>query len=321
MVAAGVIVLVAVPSVRAADPLPRVAVPAVPVVEAPVVPVDPAVPAPPALPPVSVPVAPVPGAPAPPSVSTAPVAPPAPAHAGRTTTQLPSATPRSAPAAAGRRPAGAPSPSAGAGERRTQTETPTIPRQRREPSSRRLRRLLRPFAACLPSLRDAERSVLVRRAGLQGLEPQTRSEVARSLDASPTRIARLERRGLRRLRRSVRSGSCQAGTPPAGATATGSPVTRVSTAVGTSAGTTAAGTAAAPPVASAPRDRQAVKGESDASPGAVRGPVAAAAPRAVAAAFQEGRSFADDHPIIFGLVLLATGLAAALLVRELRRAV
>ena len=44
----------------------------------------------------------------------------------------------------------------------------------RGPSSRRLRRLLKPLAACVATLGPQQERVLVRRAGLRGFKPQTR---------------------------------------------------------------------------------------------------------------------------------------------------
>ena len=46
---------------------------------------------------------------------------------------------------------------------------------------------------------------------------------------------------------------------------------------------------------------------------------AAAIPKAAAALTEPARSYADDHPLLFALAVLATALCAVLLVRELRR--
>jgi Sigma-70, region 4 len=50
--------------------------------------------------------------------------------------------------------------------------------------------------------------VIVRRAGLQGLKGGTRAAVAQRLGVSRARVAQLERRALRILRKRARAGSC-----------------------------------------------------------------------------------------------------------------
>jgi hypothetical protein len=159
--------------------------------------------------------------------------------------------------------------------------------------------------------------VIVRRAGLRGFKGQTRAALAHTLRISRTRVARLERRALRSLRKRIRAGGCAteaAIAPPPAATASEAAATQAS--------------APPPPTGGAATgDRQAVKGASASGHGSVIGQVAeaapkviAAAPKAFAVAAAAGRSYADDHPLVFGAVMLLTLLAAALLVHELRRA-
>jgi hypothetical protein len=165
--------------------------------------------------------------------------------------------------------------------------------------------------------------VIVRRAALRGFDGQTRRQVARALGLSRARVARVEHRALRSLRRAVRSGGCSGGAPISTTSSTTTAATTVSqTAATAAAGSTTAQGGAAP-------DRQEVKGVTQSGGGESpvervlkAGPrVVAAAPRTVANVTSEARSYADDHPLAFGLAVLVTLLAAALLVRELRRAV
>ena len=152
--------------------------------------------------------------------------------------------------------------------------------------------------------------MIVLRAGLQGHDGQTRSELARTLGTSTTRVARLERRALRSLRRTVRSGGCASPTPAVAAPAPAVvEMTRVSS-----------------PVQSV--DRQEVKGVTASKHASMFGKAAttsreaaAAIPKAAAALTQPARSYADEHPLLFALAVLVTGLCAVLLVRELRRSV
>ena len=148
----------------------------------------------------------------------------------------------------------------------------------------------------------------MRRAGLRGFAGGSRADVAASLGLTAKRVARLERRGLRSLRRKARGGACDAPEPAAAVTAT-----RVSQPL-------PAHEPAAPP------DRQEVKGVSD-SGSRVLDVVGEGAPAlrdltpgaAAAATAEAARSYADDHPFQFALAVLATLLCALLLVRELRR--
>ena len=54
----------------------------------------------------------------------------------------------------------------------------------------------------LANLEDRERSVLVRRFGLEGQE-ETLEEVGRAVGLSRARVAQLERRALRQLRQAL----------------------------------------------------------------------------------------------------------------------
>jgi hypothetical protein len=92
---------------------------------------------------------------------------------------------------------------------------------------RRLRRTVRRLRACLDGLPSLERRVLVLRSGLGRLEPRSRARVARRLDLATRRVARLERRGLRRLRGLARAG-CDSH-PPAPQSAPAGPSTVIAT--------------------------------------------------------------------------------------------
>ena len=178
----------------------------------------------------------------------------------------------------------------------------------REPSPTRLRLLLEPLVACVATLGPVQERVLVLRAGLRGHAGQTRGELAVTLGTSPTRVARLERRALRTLRRTVRAGGCASPAPETvQLVQVTSPVQSADVA--------------------AQRDRQAVKGVTASKPDSVVPRVAtvgreaaAAIPKAAVALTEPARSYADDHPLLFALAVLATALCAVLLVRELRRA-
>lgn len=67
---------------------------------------------------------------------------------------------------------------------------------------------------CLPALAPRLRRVLVLRAGVGSARAHSRVRVARLLDVPVTRVGRLERRGLRLLRRAGRTTGC-AGAPAA----------------------------------------------------------------------------------------------------------
>jgi len=186
----------------------------------------------------------------------------------------------------------------------------------RGPSSKRLRRLLAPLDACVAALRPLQERVLVRRAGLRGFKPQTRRQLAKTLHTSRSRVARIERRALGNLRRAIRAGGCA--TPAPGAPAPG-------TDSASAAGLLVADRVAAPAQSGgggSASDRVAVKGvaESKSSDSMVDS-IANAGRGALATISEPARSFADDHPLAFTLVVLATLLCGALFVRETRRSV
>ena len=304
-------------------PLPPVPTPSLPSLPVPV-------PKPPPLP--SVPV-PVPKPPALPSLPSAPA--PAPPQTGR----VPASVPRQS---AGRAPAPAAPPAGGgasgtsvprrgassaprtgsgssgsAVSRRARSSAPSASStrgraRRREPSPRKLRRVLAPLAACVATLGPRQERVLVRRAGLRGFKGASRAETAASLHLSVRRVARLEHRALRTLRRKARAGACDA---PARAPAPAVAGTRV--------GLTLPAPAAPAPAA----PRQEVKAVQEAG-GANVEVVAESAPKlrnvapvaGAVAAVRAGRSYAAEHPFRFALAVLVSLLCALLLVRELRRA-
>jgi hypothetical protein len=187
--------------------------------------------------------------------------------------------------------------------------------RRHEPSPRQLRRVLAPLAACVATLGPRQERVLVRRAGLRGFKGASRVETAARLHLTVRRVARLEHRGLRALRRKARAGACDAPAPaPAAAPAV------AATGVGLSL-------QAAPAAPTAPVPRQEVKAVQESGSGSVD-VLAESAPnlRNVApvagaeAAVRAGRSYAAEHPFQFALALLVSLLCALLLVREVRRA-
>ena len=299
-------------------PLPPVPTPTLPSLPVPV----PTPPALPSLPPVSIP--------KPPALPSLPAAP---APTLPQTGRVPASVPRQA---AGRAPAPAASPTGGgvsgtrisrraaspasrtgsgssgsAVSRRAASSAPAAssPRgraRRREPSPRQLRRVLVPLAACVATLGPRQERVLVRRAGLRGFKGASRAETAARLHLSVRRVARIEHRALRTLRRKARAGACGAPEPAPVVAAT-----RVS-------GSLPAPTAAAP--------RQEVKAVQESGGGSVD-VVAGSAPKlrnvapvaGAAAAVRAGRSYAEEHPFQFALAMLVTLLCGLLLVRELRR--
>ena len=272
--------------------LPQVSVPALPEVRAPV------------LPQVSTPALPRATLPAPPALETPDRAPVPTRVAPRQRTGV-----RAASGAI----AGTASPVPAATPATPRAGTARQPREPREPSSKRLRRLLEPLAACVPTLGPLQERVIVLRAGLQGHTGQTRSELARTLGTSRTRVTRLERRALRTLRRTVRAGGCATPGPSAAPSETVQ-VVQVSSPIQSADG------------GSEP-DRQEVKGVTASKSHSVAPRVATAArqagaaiPKAAAALTEPARSYADDHPILFALAVLVTAFCAVLLVRELRKA-
>ena len=83
-----------------------------------------------------------------------------------------------------------------------------------------MQRTVRRLAGCLDRLSQGQRAVLVRRVGVGALRPRSRYFVARRLDIRPSRVARLERSGMRRLRAVSQNGGCggeAAAVAPAGA--------------------------------------------------------------------------------------------------------
>jgi hypothetical protein len=68
---------------------------------------------------------------------------------------------------------------------------------------------------CLGRVPRAERRVLVLRAGIGIARTRSRAQVARITGLRRTSVARLERRGLRRLRALARTGACAALAPAA----------------------------------------------------------------------------------------------------------
>jgi hypothetical protein len=181
--------------------------------------------------------------------------------------------------------------------------------RRREPSPRQLRRVLAPLAACVATLGRRQERVLVRRAGLRGFKGASRAETAARLHLSVRRVARLEHRALRTLRRKARAGLCDAPAPPPAVD-------------GTRAGLTLPAPAA--PAPSAPR--QEVKAVQESGGGSVD-VVAESAPKlrnvapiaGAEAAVQAGRSYAEEHPFQFALAVLVILVCGLLFVREVRR--
>jgi Sigma-70, region 4 len=123
--------------------------------------------------------------------------------------------------------------------------------RRRAKRDRKLRRAVSRLRGCLGALDRNQRRVLVLRAGLGEPRPRPRASVARILDVSSKRVARLERRGLRELKRLARQdcGAVDAGAGPA-------TVDDDSQLASASVGTTVAGDDG-----EASSDRGAVKGE------------------------------------------------------------
>ncbi len=153
-----------------------------------------------------------------------PAAPPAPASAAPAATTGSSSRP--AP-----RQTGARGPARGGSAPAMRTTAERAPAAARAPATRggvlaaerpvrrerRLRRTVTRLRGCLDGLPTAERRVLVLRTGLGPRPARSRARVARVLDVSAGRVARLERRGLRRLRGLARDG-CGGATAPAPAT-------------------------------------------------------------------------------------------------------
>jgi hypothetical protein len=211
--------------------LPPIDVPDLPAPELPV-PELPAPELPP--PPLPAPELPAPPLPAPelPSVTT-PSAPAASSTPAPTPSSAPSSGPSSAPAAPSRgsapeqsRSSAAPGGSAALPYRRSaarRSSGATRGRRATEPSfERRLRRTVRRLASCLDELPSRQRRVLVLRAGVGPRDPISRRRVARRLDLPVRRVARIERRGMRRLLSLGRCGAAPNTSEPGAATAAAS---------------------------------------------------------------------------------------------------
>ena len=169
-------------------------------------------------------------------------------------------------------------------------------RTTREPSSKRLKRLLKPLAGCVATLGPLQERVLVRRAGLRGFKPQTRRQVAKTLHTSRTRVARIERRALGNLRRTARAGGCAV--PASSAQSPGTASTSGSALVAeqiAAPAETAGGSAS---------ERGAVKGISESRSDSVVDSVASTGRDALAAISEPARSFARDHPLTFAITVL-----------------
>jgi hypothetical protein len=299
--------LALVPQAPELPPLPAVPVP--PVIDE--------LPAPvPALPPVAVPLPAAPAAPTGGGTSahsvgrTAPLGSgsrPAPVVAARDRTPPAHAAPSRtvAPPAGGARSAGR--PAAVASARRV---TPQA--RRRE---RRLRRTVRRLRACLGGLPALERKVLVLRSGLGPRHARSRAQVARTLDLSPRRVRRVERRALRRLREGCARRPAAVPSEPAALAPAAPAFART---------VLAATTFAAP---SGEPDRQAVKGEHqssrDSAPSRSSGPEPALAPpakprpgRPPAAAIVNRDGETD---LTLPLLLAAAAVALVLAARSVRR--
>jgi hypothetical protein len=271
-----VLALVVAESAPAADlPLPGITTPALPPLPTVVVPVK--------LPPVVAPIVPsVPALPQLPAVPQLPGRATIPAAPKPAVPQLPGGTPVPAvpnltrlPAA----PGGSPSASTGGGtpargapiglpaSGTSAVETAVVAAgtrvrarggsratRRADRRARRLRATVRRLQDCLGGLDRVERRVLVLRAGIGAGPARSRGRVARRLDVSIGRVARIERRGLRTLRGLARAGRCgaseAAGGPAAAGVGAGFPPGRQGQ------------------VTTAPRDRSDAKAERQSSRGA-----------------------------------------------------
>ena len=82
-----------------------------------------------------------------------------------------------------------------------------------DPRERRFQRSVRTLWACSYAVGGFERSVLVRRAGLDGFAPASPADVASRLNVSIQRVRGAQRSGLRRLRGANRADGCAMSTP------------------------------------------------------------------------------------------------------------
>jgi hypothetical protein len=162
--------------------------------------------------------------------------------------------------------------------------------------------------------------VLARRAALAPPRPRSRARVARALDLTRKRVARVERRGLRRLRGLARSG-CGGRAPASSAPVSVPPAGDTASAPGFSRALLVAEMIAPGAPATGPGDQIQVKGEQQSSGSSA--PAPALAPQAevkppvaaVAPTRRDGRG--TDLTLL--LLALAAIVAAGLAIRgELR---
>jgi hypothetical protein len=78
----------------------------------------------------------------------------------------------------------------------------------RSPSQQRLERVVRRRSACLPGLASAQRRVIVMRTGFGPGGPRARPDVARTLNTSVGRVARLEQQAIEALGADGPGGAC-----------------------------------------------------------------------------------------------------------------
>jgi hypothetical protein len=324
--------LLAAESAVAADgllpgsPVPEVELPEVelPVVEVPEVELPPI-----ELPPLPVP---VPTVAPPPAAPAAPAAPPAPR---RESTSAPAAT--TSPSRPASRLRGARGPARGGSAPAARAPAGRAPATRARGArggvlamprpgalrERRLHRTVTRLRGCLDGLPAAERRVLVLRTGLGARRARSRARVARALDVTPRRVARLERRGLRRLRGLARGG-CGSAAAPAPAAAPGT----TGYAPTWPALAPAALAAAGVPVQAEP-DRVEVKGTQESGPGeresssggdepALAPPASKPAAPPPAAVVRRGAEGSTD--LTLPLLALVALLGIAFAVRAARRA-
>jgi hypothetical protein len=167
------------------------------------------------------------------------------------------------------------------------------------------------LGGCLDALPARVRRVLVLRAGVGPARPHSRAGVARALGLSVRRVARLERRGLRTLRRLDRTTGCAA---PA------SPTPGGGGAMTSLAGTTLASLdlAAPSPSSSHAPARSAPPRSSAGDRGGVLGAAAAQDPPAVVAP-AVGSGGSDPTAVLLALALvLFVGAGILAIRRELR---
>ena len=183
---------------------------------------------------------------------------------------------------------------------------------------RRLRSTVARLRTCLDGLPALERRVLVLRSGLGPRHPRSRARVGRALELSDRRVARLERRGLRRLRGLARGGRCGGAAPP--------PVSPAASTTAPDVSPFAAPAAFIVPAAPRFQDRIEVKGEQQTSESDTSGlppelaqPAAPKPARPPAAAIVKRDGGTDlTLPLIALAALLGLALAVRSTVRTLR---